>query len=201
MDKRVEKTKTALRNALLALLQSKPLDSITITELCKTANVNRNTLYFHYAGIHEILAEIEEQILDEMRPYLGKSDDNTADSPLTRLCRIYYQHRDTLRVIISQDCDPNFSNQALELARNSLIHAWMKTDFLSPEQSEKIYTFTVGGSMAILKNWIQSGCRESPESVAAFLNKAGASVVSTIKAQQPRISDSEQHTGKGRQNK
>ena len=42
-DKRITKTKRALKSALLELLTTQAFDAISITELCKIANVSRIT--------------------------------------------------------------------------------------------------------------------------------------------------------------
>ena len=47
-DKRITKTKRALKSALLELLTTQAFDVISITELCKIANVSRITFYTHY---------------------------------------------------------------------------------------------------------------------------------------------------------
>lgn len=60
-DKRVIRTKKAIRAALFKILETKDLSAVTITELTQKANVNRRTFYTHYKNITEILEEIEEE--------------------------------------------------------------------------------------------------------------------------------------------
>ena len=50
-DKRVIRTKKAIRTALFKLMESKDIASITISELTTLANVNRRTFYTHYSNI------------------------------------------------------------------------------------------------------------------------------------------------------
>ena len=51
-DKRITKTKRALKSALLELLTTQAFDVISITELCKIANVSRITFYTHIIKIN-----------------------------------------------------------------------------------------------------------------------------------------------------
>ena len=44
IDRRVRYTKMVLRESLLELMKTKPVVKITTTELCKHADINRNTL-------------------------------------------------------------------------------------------------------------------------------------------------------------
>ena len=51
MDIRIEKTKTAIHNTFLELRSKKPLEKITIKELCEKAQINKSTFYSHYKDI------------------------------------------------------------------------------------------------------------------------------------------------------
>ena len=45
MDIRIEKTERAIRNAFLELRAAKPLEKITVKELCSLACINKSTFY------------------------------------------------------------------------------------------------------------------------------------------------------------
>ena len=48
VNRRVQFTKTALRDAMLELISEKPLTSITVKDVCARADINRSTFYLHY---------------------------------------------------------------------------------------------------------------------------------------------------------
>lgn len=50
-------TAQAMDEALMSLLAEKDFESITITELCEKAHVNRSTFYLHYDSMAELLEE------------------------------------------------------------------------------------------------------------------------------------------------
>ena len=62
-DKRITKTKRALKSALLELLTTQAFDVISITELCKIANVSRITFYTHYKDKFALLDDIFNDML------------------------------------------------------------------------------------------------------------------------------------------
>lgn len=53
MDKRIIKTRSAIFNAVFELSTEKPIDRITVIELCKKAGINKSTFYLHYKSIDE----------------------------------------------------------------------------------------------------------------------------------------------------
>ena len=48
-------TKLSLSTALLELLEAKPLDKITVTELVKKCGVNRQTFYYNFRDIYDLV--------------------------------------------------------------------------------------------------------------------------------------------------
>ncbi|MFX3673475.1 MAG: TetR/AcrR family transcriptional regulator [Paenisporosarcina sp.] len=65
-DLRVIKTKQSLQEALLVLLQTKTLKSISITEICRMANINRGTFYLHYGQIEDLFEEYFKEIMKDL---------------------------------------------------------------------------------------------------------------------------------------
>ena len=73
-DKRVIRTKKAIRTALFKIMESKDIASITISELTNLANVNRRTFYTHYSNITDILDETESEIIDSLSTLIAQFD-------------------------------------------------------------------------------------------------------------------------------
>jgi AcrR family transcriptional regulator len=66
-DQRVRYTKMVIKNSLLELMKEHPISKVTVTDICKQANINRNTFYSHYTNQFEFY-----QILK--MSYMKKSD-------------------------------------------------------------------------------------------------------------------------------
>lgn len=54
-DRRVLRTREALRGALLGLMVERGWDAIDIQSLCERANIGRSTFYLHYPNKEELL--------------------------------------------------------------------------------------------------------------------------------------------------
>ncbi len=79
-DIRVQRTKRAIREALLELIVDKPVTQVTTTELCREANINRNTFYAHYSTPENVFTELEDELLAEMASML---DEDPGDGEVT----------------------------------------------------------------------------------------------------------------------
>lgn len=75
-DKRVIRTKKAIKAALFRIMEDKDISSITISELTQQANVNRRTFYTHYRNITDILNEIEGDLVDALAELTQRFDTN-----------------------------------------------------------------------------------------------------------------------------
>lgn len=73
-DKRVIRTKKAIRGALFKLMESKDIANITISELTNLANVNRRTFYTHYSNLTDILDETESEIIEALQKLIERFD-------------------------------------------------------------------------------------------------------------------------------
>lgn len=76
-------TKLLIRRAFTDLVKQKPIQSISIKELCEIAGINRGTFYSHYTDIYDLLEKIEAEMLQDFQASLApllENDDNELTS-------------------------------------------------------------------------------------------------------------------------
>lgn len=59
-----------IRKALMELLRQKPIQAISIKELCESAGINRGTFYAHYTDMYDLLQKIESDMLQDFQEAL-----------------------------------------------------------------------------------------------------------------------------------
>ena len=64
IDRRVIKTKKAIRTAFVKLMSEKDIDRITIKELAEEADVDRKTIYNYYDSVQEIGEELSNELFE-----------------------------------------------------------------------------------------------------------------------------------------
>ncbi len=65
-DRRTQRTRQALSHALIALIQEKRYDAITVQDICDRANVGRSTFYAHYQDKDDLLASNFQQMMESL---------------------------------------------------------------------------------------------------------------------------------------
>ncbi len=66
LDKRIKKTKAAIKLALLKTVAQKDLSKVSISDIADAAQINRTTFYLHYKDVMSVWLEIESEIADSI---------------------------------------------------------------------------------------------------------------------------------------
>ena len=73
LDRRIRRTKNALRSAFQELINEKDYDQVTVEEITDRANLGRTTFYLHYKDKEDILLENFIELFDDMVHELSKT--------------------------------------------------------------------------------------------------------------------------------
>ena len=82
-DSEILPAKERLENAFWELLSEREYRKITVTDIVRTADVNRNSFYYHFQDIPSLLGEISVGVLTGSRC----SPDRTARRNSSNPCR------------------------------------------------------------------------------------------------------------------
>ena len=176
---------TAIRmdEALIALLEKKDFEYITIKEICDTAGVNRSTFYLHYENTSDLLKETTRYIMDKHLAYY-KIDKKrislefdgcerckllfiTAEY-LTPYLTFIKDNQRLFRVSIKQFHSLNMD----EVYGNMFEHIFnpILERFHVPE-GERAYVmkFYLTGVFAIVMEWLDRGCADDMDTVIKII--------------------------------
>ena len=167
-DIRVVKTQKALLEALEKLIKNKKLSCITITELCTEAKINRNTFYYHYNNIYELLEENKKLLIEEMNEIPDVSQTHSKDS-LIGLCKCLKRYPRFLNILISPNCDLDYFNDIFTVAtEKTRVLVTKNKETFSPREYLACQ-FCNAGTNALVSAWILNGMVETPEEIADII--------------------------------
>ena len=66
MDLRTRKTRRALRGAFLEMRATRPLEKVTVRELCERAEISKATFYLHYHSVVDLSRELQEAVVSDI---------------------------------------------------------------------------------------------------------------------------------------
>ncbi len=155
-NRRVRYTKMVLRDTLLDLLKTKPINRITVTDICQQADLNRGTFYNYYCDAYDLLSQIEDEFFDELLQTIKRFEDGVSDSLLVELLTTVDQNRALCQIILTANADQTYVNRILDLTRAYTLKYWENNNVknLTEAEMDLLYTFFSNGSLGVLKKWI-----------------------------------------------
>ncbi len=168
-DRRVQYTKKILHEALFSLLNEKELREITITELCKAADVNRNTFYRHYNIPLDILLEIEDDVFDKLSAVLRTS--TNMDEVILLSCQLLESDKQMSKIVFTKADGSGILSRILRSVRNNFpVENQIELTAEVKPFAEMAYQFGEIGSIAVIKNWIENDFSIPAESIAQIIS-------------------------------
>ncbi len=177
MDNRVKKTKRSLRNAMISLMKEKEIERITVTELCKRAEINRSTYYVYYESPAKQLESMTDEFTDGIINLIAtsfSSDNRVFDfAPAEEVCRYFEDNREFYLAVSRSKGAVIFNGEQIERLKREAFAYWKtRLSAIPKEEKEYIFAFTLGGSTAIIENWLKNGADKinTKEAAGMLLN-------------------------------
>lgn len=155
-DTRVQFTKSRLQEALLSLLQEKPVDRVTVRELCDRAELNRSTFYLHYTCPYDLLSELEQAFVEAHRKlFLAFWQQGRNLDIMAELFACLRENRDFFCAIMGPYGDPAFTEKLVADAREGILDQWqLEFPAYAREKLDYIFDFVLTGSLRLILNWL-----------------------------------------------
>ena len=149
-DRRNAYTERVIRDALYQLLQSSPIDKISVTEVCRLAEINRSTFYLHYTDCQDVLNKEIDKACDHLIAYLDEHRNVDIFDTVLEFRDLLL--RDTELVFLAQHSgDPTTAFQKfINYAKHTFAMRIMETSSLPENAAEWVAQFAATGAMSTI---------------------------------------------------
>lgn len=165
MDKAEAKfanTAKKMDGALLALLEDKPFDAITVTDVCREAGVHRSTFYSHYGNTTDLLSEVKDATLAGFYAsfdHLPREGGFLTREYLDAYLRFVESNERVFRVFL-ENLSLFDGRDILTGFEEDLASAPRKKNAQRERTSRYRLVFVASGITSIVSLWLESGCKE-----------------------------------------
>ena len=174
-DRRTIYTKNVIKDALLDALAEKSFEQITVTDVCRRAEVTRATYYIHYQSLTEVLDELLNDALQMADQDCQKQDEDALQimSLLAEETADYLKEKESLlpvchrvaqlpkyQVIFHDETISGYVvNRIYQCQRQRLAPVFMKKLHLTKKEAEMLTLFVITGTYNVNKslNWKKNG--------------------------------------------
>jgi AcrR family transcriptional regulator len=165
-DARVRRTRDALGDALVALMQEKPFETITVQDVLDRAHVGRSTFYSHYSDKDDLLMSDADDFYERVSMGLSAEGDQ---SERVFPVKEFFSHIAEARRFVNALSSSGKMQENLELARGHFARgierrlAELPRGQSIPESDRTAIAFAhAGGLLSLMTWWIDRGMRQSP---------------------------------------
>jgi len=165
-DARVRRTRDALGDALVALMQEKPFDTITVQDVLDRANVSRSTFYSHYSDKDDLLMSDAEEFFEALSMALSAHGDK---SDRVFPVQEFFTHLSDVQPFFKALVKSGKYQENMELARGHFargierrLSELPRARSIPPNQLPAIAFTHAGALLSLLTWWLDRGMRESP---------------------------------------
>lgn len=164
LDPRQERTRAALRDALVDLLTEREFDAISVSQLCRRAGIARPTFYLHYKEKGDILQDHVEQFLrGHERAFAAATTGRRGTEARDALAPVFVEMLQTIeresrlfRLVFGGRAGMVLHERLLDHQRriNGLYFATQDVRDLPQAELDLIASFCAGGVMHLVERWL-----------------------------------------------
>ncbi len=159
-NKRRRESIEKIERVFIELLQSKELNQISVSEICKQAGLNRTTFYANYADVYALADSIREKLNAELAEvYADEIQKQYHSYDYLKLFRHIREHQLFYRTYFKLGYEHQIFIEDIKRGEEDF-----QSRFL-----EYHAEFFRAGLTQILKLWLQNGCIETPEEMNEIL--------------------------------
>lgn len=150
------RSRKLINTALADLLQEKPLDKITVTDIVNRAEINRGTFYAHYANIPDVVNHLVQQTFSSIRQALMEQPQPLTDVSHTLLVQVQKILEEDLffyKKIMHSGAAPILQEQLVNTVLDYMFQNEDAFGFGSHEEYAVTMRFCAGGLSNLYRDW------------------------------------------------
>ena len=160
-DRRVIRTKKAIRSAFAELIAEKEYKDITVTDIAERADINRKTFYNYYSNIEALMADIEneavatyDRLLDDL-----KAHDllNSPELIVTRISSTVTENLDYFHDLLIMSKNDVLFSRIADNVKKQIRDILDSQEVLDPVRAETLAIFITSGALSVYREWIRRG--------------------------------------------
>ena len=177
-------TAKKMDNALISLLDEKSFEYITVSEICKKANVNRSTFYLHYENTVDLLNETVRYLLDDFSAYfdvdkkslISKFEKNTLDELNFIADEYLHPYLNYIKInkkifsTVLTHSDLFGFNEIFQRLYENIFDPILKRFNYPLSDRKYVMMFYLNGITAIVNEWLKDDCKRNIEEISEIIN-------------------------------
>lgn len=173
-DLRYQRTRKNIIAAMSSLLKTSHFNDISVTSICKEAQISRSGFYLHYLDKYDLVEVYLKDYMLTANQMIQNSDViDKKDFMLTMLTHLQNEG-ELLSLLLSSngsiDVQQGIKEMVKENARKNIL-PFLNIDIQSIVEEQYILAYLSNALFGVLQEWVNNGQKESPETIVEIINK------------------------------
>jgi AcrR family transcriptional regulator len=173
---RAKNTRARIRDAAIDLLQNHSLQQLTVQAICEKSGINRSSFYVHYQDVYDMMEKMNKEHEAEVSNVFLQSGVSTdsfrSPSNLVILIEYISLNRTFYKAYLN-----GFGYSVIEYGMSELYASLFKPMLQNLGVKDEMarqyhFTFFKCGLLAVIRQWLENGCAESPKTLADIIWKS-----------------------------
>lgn len=182
IDRRVIRTRKAIRNAFITLLADKDINEISVKDIADVADVDRKTVYNYYGGVYEIRNEVENELIGLFEQAVKELDfKSNIDNPLRLfeiMTDVINSNLDLYGQLFKIDANSYVIRKINGVLRDKVCEG-LKSVELHNCDYEMCADFVTSGMLSVYQRWFNTGMTKPLEELS---REAGSLVIQGLRS-------------------
>ena len=151
-DRRTLYSRMIIKEALLSIMKTKEYGQITVTDLCREAEISRGTFYTHYDNLSQVIDALFDDVLDNTHSILKQIGYEADKDPCAYpLCVFLRENKKYQPLFFSDALYTQAIDRISKYGFEHFAERMQKSSELTREELFALFTFQLGGCLSVCK--------------------------------------------------
>ena len=160
-NKRRKDSQDKIEKIFIQLIQKKNVNEISVSNICEIAKLNRSTFYANYIDIYDLVEKVKLKMADEFAEF--QISNNSSHNPAGYLNM--FNHIKENQIFFKT----YFKLEDISTSPITQHNKEMAKKYYDNEFIDYHIEFFRAGLNAIIKKWLNNGCKETPEEMVKII--------------------------------
>ena len=160
-NKRRKESQNKIEKVFIQLIQKKNISEISVSTICEKAGLNRSTFYANYIDVYDLVEKVKEKMADEFAEFQLSQNSKQDPNGYLNLFKYIKENQIFFKTY--------FKLESISSTPATDYNIDLAKKYYNNEYVDYHIEFFRAGLNAIIKKWLNSGCKETPEEMTNIL--------------------------------
>lgn len=183
MDRRIKYTKKIIKDTLISLLKEKDINKITVSEICQQADINRATFYRYYLDAYDLLENIQDELVTDLKNACHKSESNGSFTGFAKeLLIVFANNKELVKILFNTKYNMDFFSDIFEIAYDKFKNRWEDAYNIDKEYIEYASIYIFNGALGVINYWVKSDFDKDVSEIAKLIGRISSNCIQSLES-------------------